>query len=101
MFSRWRCLTHYCGSYNFNQLGRHSINGCDIVKENTVGIIKPKTYGGFNGDLGRGFIKEYLEMLRQGQIQESAIARWNKFKVKNDKKFKRIQRYKRKYNSYR
>lgn len=58
IFSRWTCVTHKCGSYNFNAIMRHTIygegaNDCDIYREETIGIIKPKTFGGVNGDIGK------------------------------------------------
>lgn len=53
LFLRWVCKIHKCGSYNFNNLIRHEMDNCDIENEETVGIIKPKTFGGYNGDVSR------------------------------------------------
>ena len=57
IFLRWKCLTHACGSYNFNNLNRHEMHDCKVIREETVGIVKPKTYGGHNGDVSRKWYK--------------------------------------------
>lgn len=57
IFSRWVCKTHNCGSYNFNLVGKHEMDNCDITREDTVGVVKPKTFGGRNGDLHRKWWK--------------------------------------------
>ena len=111
IFTRWRCTTHDCGSYNFNQLVRHEVSSCDIIRENTVGVIKPKSFGGYNGDLGRAYIKEYQDGLREKQIQDNVLKDWLKYREKSyretyrhkyprtyDKKFKRVFRNSRKKN---
>ena len=97
MFLRWRCLTHGCGSYNFNQLIRHEIHSCEIIREQTVGVVKPKSFGGYKGDLGRGHIKEYQEEVRQQQIDDGRLAQWLAYRAK---KIREIYRYRRNANPY-
>ena len=54
IFYRYHCLTHECKTYSVkNMMQRHSMKDCVIVKEETLGIIKPATQGGYNGDIGR------------------------------------------------
>lgn len=109
VWNRWRCVTHDCGSYNFNSLIRHEIHSCKILTESTVGIIKPKTFGGFHGDLGRGYLHDFQEELRYKQSQESALKKWKEYRDKHDywdfkyprrydKDIKRIFRHSRKKN---
>jgi hypothetical protein len=87
MFNRWRCITHECGSYNFNTLLRHEINSCNIVIERTCGIIKPKTFGGYNGDLSRGYIPEYREQIREKEIERSQMNKWIDYTIKKRREF--------------
>lgn len=104
VFNRWTCVTHSCGSYNPSNLGRHEIPSCEIVYTETVGVVKPKTWGGFNGDVSRKFLKEWNDYNREKQIQENAMANWEQYKQrrlkqkykKYDKKPKGIFQYKRK-----
>ena len=97
MFLRWRCLTHECGSYNFTQLVRHEISSCEIIREETVGVVKPKTFGGYKGDLGRSHIPEYLEEIRQKQINDSYLTKWLAYRAK---RIREIYRYRRNANTY-
>jgi len=96
VFNRWRCITHDCGSYNFNQLVRHEIPTCDITTEETVGVIKPKTFGGKNGDLGRAFIPDHQESIRQKQKDESKITKWLVYRTR---RIREIYRYNRNKNA--
>ena len=43
---------------------------CDIYSEETVGIVKPKTYGGHNGDLSRIWFQRDLD------IRDELVRRW-------------------------
>lgn len=97
MFLRWRCLTHECGSYNFSQLVRHDIDSCEIIREETVGIIKPKSFGGYKGDLGRTYISEYQEEIRSKQKNESKLQKWLAWRAK---KLRQIYRYKKRFANY-
>ena len=76
IWPRWVCNTHHCGSYNFGQLGRHEMPWCDIVKEHTIGIIKPKTYGGFNGDVSRNWFTDWHEYVNRHNINKKTIKTW-------------------------
>lgn len=55
VFVRYICMTHNCGTYSAqNMYGRHYIEKeCVIREERTLGIIKPATFGGKNGDISR------------------------------------------------
>ena len=98
VFTRWRCITHDCGSYNFNQLIRHEIESCEILREATVGVIKPKSFGGYKGDVGRSHLQEYQDQVRDQQINESKVQRWLAWRAKE---LRRIYRYKRRFaNQY-
>ena len=98
IFLRWRCLTHECGSYNFCQLVRHDIDSCEIIREETVGVIKPKSFGGYKGDLGRTYIAEYHDEIRQKQKSESKLQQWLTWRAK---KLREIYRYKKRFaNTY-
>ena len=103
MFNRWICITHDCGSYKFKNLVDHEIPSCEIITVQTVGVIKPKTWGGFNGDVSRKYIPEWINFHREKQMQENALENWRVYRAKvsqnrkrYDKKFKGIFQYKRK-----
>lgn len=98
LFGRWRCITHDAGSYNYNQLLRHEIDSCDIITEYTVGIVKPKTFGGFNGDISRQYLPEYIEDIQKKELERAALQKWDGFieKKKHANKFKRIYKHQRK-----
>lgn len=57
VFTRYVCKTHNCGSYSVsNMFFKHEIFGvCFIVEEQTLGISRPATYGGLNGDISRKY----------------------------------------------
>jgi len=98
IFSRWRCLTHDCGNYNFNNMIRHEIDSCDIISEETVGVVRPKSFGGFGGDTSRRYLQEYQDQVRDQQINESKVQRWLAWRAKE---LRRIYRYKRRFaNQY-
>ena len=63
-------------------MGRaHEMFDCDIYLEQTLGVLKPKTFGGFNGDISR---KHF-----QSKINEFVRLNNN---AKNYIKFKAIER---------
>lgn len=70
IFTRWKCLTHKCGSYNFTNLHRHLMNNCEIIEEKTLGIVRPKTYGGYNGDVSRHFFQ------KEEDVKMILLSRW-------------------------
>ncbi len=93
IFSRWRCTEHDAGSYNFNNMHRHIIDDlCVIVIEDTVGVIKPKTFGGYNGDVSRKFLPEWENIQKQKQMVDSMKAKFDSFRKRQQK---RIYRYRR------
>lgn len=73
------------GSYNFNNLLRHEIDNCDVVVEQTVGVIRPKTFGGYNGDVSRHNIKEYVVACRQQEMEKHKIEQWNSFLARRER----------------
>jgi len=80
MFSRWKCLTHNAGSYNFNALNRHFIeNVCLIHEDVTVGVVKPKTFGGVNGDVGRHHYPEWHQLQKLKQQEHLMKDKWSTF----------------------
>ncbi len=109
LFNRWRCTEHNVNAYDFNQLHRHCIDEiCNIITEQTVGVIKPKSFGGYHGDLSRKFLPEWEAIQKQKQMVDSMKAKFDSFRKrqqkriyryrKNDKNTQRIFRDKRKEN---
>jgi len=43
---------------------KHAIKECVIIAQRTLGIIRPATYGGYNGDIGRRYFLGLNEMDR-------------------------------------
>jgi len=64
IFNKWHCRTHKCGSYNVQNLSRHEMDDCDIYWEQTEGIVRPKTYGGYNGNVGRQYFRRSIDIER-------------------------------------
>ena len=100
IFSRWTCTTHKCGSYNYNMLLRHETPWCKIGEQSTIGIVKPKTYGGYNGDLSRKFLKDWNDFFTQAARRVALVKQWNRYsRTKRSKKHanrsRRISKYKR------
>ena len=100
IFPRWRCNVHKCGSYNFNMLIRHETPWCEISTEHTVGVVKPKTFGGYNGDLSRKFLKDWNDFYLQAARRVALVKHWNRYsrsKRKGKKKYayrpKRVSSY--------
>lgn len=76
------CLTHNCGTYNLTFMATaHEMDGCEVYHEQTLGVLKPKTFGGLNGDISR---KHF-----QTGVNEFARLSVN---AKNYIKFKAIER---------
>ncbi len=76
IFIRYICKTHDCGTYGVtNMMFRHAMKSCDIVTQQTLGIIRPATYGGHNGDIGRRYFLGINEMNRL----EINLANYKKF----------------------
>ena len=54
VFLRYLCKTHDCGTYSVgNMMNRHVMDDCVVITQETLGIIRPATFGGLNGDIGR------------------------------------------------
>jgi len=93
VFIRWRCTVHNCGSYSFDNLASHEIDSCNIIREETVGVLKPKTWGGMNGNVSRHYVKEWIADCRDKQMEENKILQWIYYRKKVIKK-RYIDRYK-------
>lgn len=64
-FVRYICETHHCGTYNVNlMMFKHIMKDCIIKEQETLGIIRPATFGGYNGDISRKFFLGLNEMDR-------------------------------------
>ncbi len=64
-FTRYICETHNCGTYNVhNMYYRHMMKDCVFRQQETLGIIRPATYGGVNGDIGRNNFLGTNELVR-------------------------------------
>lgn len=98
IWNRWVCNTHKCGSYNYNMLIRHETPWCEIVDQETVGIVKPKSFGGHNGDLSRKWLKDWNDYFTQAARRLAMVKRWNKYSrsKRNANRPKRVSRYTRK-----
>ncbi len=94
IFTKWHCRTHNCGAYSMNALCRNEWDACDIEYENTVGVIRPKTYGGYNGDLGRHHFAEWQEELQRKDKRKHAIANWNKYSKSKQRPARKKYAYK-------
>lgn len=100
VFPRWRCIEHDCGSYSFSNLSNHQIDSCIILREETVGVVRPKTWGGFNGNVSRHYMKEWINECRNKQMEENKILQWILYRKKMIKrkyinKYKNANRYQR------
>ncbi len=75
-FTRWLCATHNCGTYSINlMMFKHLMKDCDIKQQETLGIVRPATYGGHNGDISRKFFLGINEMARL----ETNLANYKRF----------------------
>lgn len=64
-FTRYICKTHNCGTYNVGKMyNTHEMKDCVIIEQVTLGIIRPATFGGLNGDIGRGHFLGVNEIVR-------------------------------------
>jgi len=79
IFTRWRCLTHNCGSYSTGNFTHHVWDECEIVYEDTVGIVKPKTFGGFNGDVSRKHFPEWKKYTNKKVNRLQKIKAWKEY----------------------
>ena len=93
IFRRWRCLEHECGSYNFDSLRKHEISSCNVTVEETVGVVKPKTFGGFNGNVARHYLPEFQREVREKQIQESRLQQWIHYRERKMKDYFKKRQY--------
>lgn len=54
VFTRYICTKHDCATYSVNNMMfRHFMKDCVIITQRTLGVVRPATYGGLNGDIGR------------------------------------------------
>ncbi len=91
-FTRWICKRHNCGSYNFGNLVRHEMDWCDIVFESSSLIKKPGTFGGFNGNVGRHYFKDWNEYCVDKQRQEFLVNAYNKWSEKKSRRKRNAHR---------
>jgi len=74
-FHYWKCITHECGSFKFNNLNRHSMPWCEIQDGysllNDHNTWHNEKIGGLNGDVSRKFYPDWdrycLELNQQKQ----------------------------------
>lgn len=65
IFTRYICRTHDCATYSVsNMMFRHAMKDCVIVTQQTLGIMRPATTGGINGDIGRNHYLGVNELQR-------------------------------------
>lgn len=95
VFIRYECLTHNVKTYNVqNMFFRHAMDDCEIVEKKTLGIIRPATQGGHNGDIGR----QWFMPVNQMPILETALDNYIRFKkIKIRVSYKGFSRMDRKY----
>ena len=91
-FTRWICKRHECGSYNFGNLVRHEMDWCDIVFESSTVIKKPNTFGGYNGDVGRHYFKDWQEYCVDKQRSDHLVIAYNNWSEKKSRRNKRAYR---------
>lgn len=96
IFTRWRCITHNCGSYSMNNLIRHEMETCEIVYEDTVGVVKPKTFGGHNGDVSREYFPDWKRLQNKKRDRLDKIKAWKIYS--KEKQFEKDRRRKRQPN---
>lgn len=77
----WECLTHACGSTNFNNLSRHEWEDCDIRKRS--GKLLQNTWhndkiGGLNGDISRKFYPSWIGRCREIEKSNLKIENWKR-----------------------
>ena len=64
-FTRYSCVTHGVYTYNLNYLmNAHIMDDCEIISKETLGIIRPATQGGINGDISRKYFLGINDMAR-------------------------------------
>ena len=98
-FLRWICKTHDCGTYSSQRMhNNHEMKDCIIISQLTLGIIRPATFGGLNGDISRKHFLGVNEMQRLmtnllnykkfAFIHIKARSNWNNRKISyHDKKY--------------
>lgn len=74
-FSHWACKTHNCSSFNMNNLVRHSMPWCDIVTSAKY-LSKPKTIGGYNGDVSRKYYPDWIEYCQRKVKEKQDKENW-------------------------
>lgn len=79
IFYRYICTVHKCGTYNVNVMARHEMPWCNVEKEATVGVVKPKTFGGYNGNITKHYFPDWTEHVRRNDNEIHAIKAWQKF----------------------
>ena len=73
-FTQYVCRTHNCGTCNINQMARHIMDECDTYERVIPHWHKPRTFGGYNGDINRRYYVTRKDVLIK------LLARWNRFR---------------------
>jgi len=86
-------VVHGCGSYSFTNLWRHEISNCVLSIEETVGVVRPKTYGGFHGDVSKHYLPDFEKQVRDKQLQDSRLQQWIHYREKKMKEYIKKRHY--------
>ena len=93
----WECLTHGCGSTNFNNLTRHEWEECDIRKKNgqpEINTWHDEEKGGLNGDVSRKFYKDWDKLCVEKQQKNQVKNNWfRQYEANEDNIDKKRRRY--------
>jgi len=76
-FSHWRCETHDCSSFNFNNLTRHMMPWCDIKKSERY-PSKPRTIGGYHGDVSRKYFADWIDYCKKKELDKIKEISWKR-----------------------
>ena len=74
------------------------MENCIIITENTVGVVKPKTFGGEAGQVSRSHFSDFAETVKAKEKERTILNSWSKYRdriVKEYHKKKNADRYKR------
>ena len=77
-------------------MNKHEMHDCVIKRQQTLGIVKPKTYGGYNGDISR---KHFLGINEKDRLKTNLINYIKAVKIHNKIPFGRVGFMDRKYLS--
>lgn len=76
IFTRYMCTVHNVGTYNLNYLMMaHIMDDCVLTEKQTLGVVRPATYGGINGDISR---KHFLGINQMDRLKTN-LSNYNRF----------------------